>query len=197
MFSSRLCRLTRRYSELPVYTSRGSKFAGKQFRQFVPAIVDKDENCIQPRCTPSSRRRTMRAPAEGPSSQNVNALLKLRELILSGELKAGERLSELASGGASEGIAHADPHRHDAARAGRLAAPDSDRRLCRLRLQRARHSCGDRNSRHARGACRPARRRARPQRAQFRRAPAMSCGARRPGVRSRASRPRISPAMSN
>ena len=30
------------------------------------------------------------------SSQNVSALLKLRELILSGELKAGERLSELA-----------------------------------------------------------------------------------------------------
>ena len=34
--------------------------------------------------------------AEAPSSQNLSALLKLRELILSGELKAGERLSELA-----------------------------------------------------------------------------------------------------
>jgi GntR family transcriptional regulator of vanillate catabolism len=33
---------------------------------------------------------------DAPSSQNVAALLKLRELILSGELKAGERLSELA-----------------------------------------------------------------------------------------------------
>jgi len=33
---------------------------------------------------------------EGPSSQNLSALLQLRELILSGELKAGERLSELA-----------------------------------------------------------------------------------------------------
>jgi GntR family transcriptional regulator of vanillate catabolism len=33
---------------------------------------------------------------DAPSSQNVTALLKLRELILSGELKAGERLSELA-----------------------------------------------------------------------------------------------------
>lgn len=33
---------------------------------------------------------------DAPSSQNVSALLKLRELILSGELKAGERLSELA-----------------------------------------------------------------------------------------------------
>lgn len=34
--------------------------------------------------------------ADGPSSQNLSALLTLRELILSGELKAGERLSELA-----------------------------------------------------------------------------------------------------
>src|SRR5262245_13358024 len=33
---------------------------------------------------------------DAPSSQNVSALLQLRELILSGELKAGERLSELA-----------------------------------------------------------------------------------------------------
>jgi GntR family transcriptional regulator of vanillate catabolism len=33
---------------------------------------------------------------EAPSSQNVIALLKLRELILSGDVKAGERLSELA-----------------------------------------------------------------------------------------------------
>ena len=33
---------------------------------------------------------------DAPSSQNVIALLKLRELILSGEMKAGERLSELA-----------------------------------------------------------------------------------------------------
>ena len=33
---------------------------------------------------------------EAPSSQNLTALLKLRELILSGDLKAGERLSELA-----------------------------------------------------------------------------------------------------
>lgn len=33
---------------------------------------------------------------DAPYSQNVTALLKLRELILSGELKAGERLSELA-----------------------------------------------------------------------------------------------------
>ncbi len=33
---------------------------------------------------------------DSPSPQNVSALLKLRELILSGELKAGERLSELA-----------------------------------------------------------------------------------------------------
>lgn len=33
---------------------------------------------------------------DAPSSQNVSALLTLRELILSGELKAGERLSELA-----------------------------------------------------------------------------------------------------
>ncbi len=38
----------------------------------------------------------MGEPADAPSSQNVTALLKLRELILSGELKAGERLSELA-----------------------------------------------------------------------------------------------------
>ena len=33
---------------------------------------------------------------DAASSQNVTALLKLRELILSGELKPGERLSELA-----------------------------------------------------------------------------------------------------
>lgn len=33
---------------------------------------------------------------EAPSSQNLTALLKLRELILSGDVKAGERLSELA-----------------------------------------------------------------------------------------------------
>lgn len=33
---------------------------------------------------------------DAPSSQNVSALMKLRELILSGELRAGERLSELA-----------------------------------------------------------------------------------------------------
>jgi len=33
---------------------------------------------------------------DAPSPQNVSALMKLRELILSGELKAGERLSELA-----------------------------------------------------------------------------------------------------
>lgn len=33
---------------------------------------------------------------DAPSSQNVTALLKLRELILSGDVKAGERLSELA-----------------------------------------------------------------------------------------------------
>ncbi len=38
----------------------------------------------------------MADPVEGPSSQNLSALLQLRELILSGELKAGERLSELA-----------------------------------------------------------------------------------------------------
>ena len=37
----------------------------------------------------------MRAPPKGPSSQTVNALLKLRELILGGEIKAGERMSEL------------------------------------------------------------------------------------------------------
>ena len=37
----------------------------------------------------------MRAPPEGTSSQTVNALLKLREFILSGEIKAGERMSEL------------------------------------------------------------------------------------------------------
>ncbi|MGE3992830.1 GntR family transcriptional regulator [Pseudorhodoplanes sp.] len=33
---------------------------------------------------------------DAPSPQNVTALLKLRELILSGELRAGERLSELS-----------------------------------------------------------------------------------------------------
>jgi GntR family transcriptional regulator, vanillate catabolism transcriptional regulator len=33
---------------------------------------------------------------DAPSSQYLTALLKLRELILSGEMKAGERLSELA-----------------------------------------------------------------------------------------------------
>jgi len=33
---------------------------------------------------------------DAPSPQNVTALLKLRELILSGDVKAGERLSELA-----------------------------------------------------------------------------------------------------
>lgn len=33
---------------------------------------------------------------DAPSSQNLTALLKLRELILSGDVKAGERLSELA-----------------------------------------------------------------------------------------------------
>jgi GntR family transcriptional regulator, vanillate catabolism transcriptional regulator len=38
----------------------------------------------------------MRAASVGSSSQTVNALLKLRELILAGELKAGERMSELA-----------------------------------------------------------------------------------------------------
>ena len=38
----------------------------------------------------------MRASAGGTSSQAVTALLKLRELILSGELKAGERVPELA-----------------------------------------------------------------------------------------------------
>lgn len=38
----------------------------------------------------------MRDQTEIPSSQNPSALLTLRELILSGELKAGERLSELA-----------------------------------------------------------------------------------------------------
>src|SRR6185503_18124502 len=37
----------------------------------------------------------MRAPPEGTSSQTVNALLKLREFILGGEIKAGERMSEL------------------------------------------------------------------------------------------------------
>ena len=37
----------------------------------------------------------MRASPEGTSSQTVNALLKLREFILSGEIKAGERMSEL------------------------------------------------------------------------------------------------------
>lgn len=34
--------------------------------------------------------------AENPSSQTVGALLSLRELILKGEVKAGERMSELA-----------------------------------------------------------------------------------------------------
>jgi len=38
----------------------------------------------------------MRAAPEGHLSQTVSALLKLRELILSGEVKAGERMSELA-----------------------------------------------------------------------------------------------------
>ena len=38
----------------------------------------------------------MRASADGASSQAVSALLKLRELILAGELKAGERVPELA-----------------------------------------------------------------------------------------------------
>ena len=33
---------------------------------------------------------------DAPSSQNVTALLKLRELILSGDAQGGERLSELA-----------------------------------------------------------------------------------------------------
>lgn len=37
----------------------------------------------------------MRAAPQGPTSQTVNALLKLREFILSGEVKAGERMSEL------------------------------------------------------------------------------------------------------
>ncbi|HEY6994301.1 MAG TPA: GntR family transcriptional regulator [Xanthobacteraceae bacterium] len=37
----------------------------------------------------------MGAAPEGPSSQTVNALLKLRELILGGEIGAGERMSEL------------------------------------------------------------------------------------------------------
>ncbi len=38
----------------------------------------------------------MRDQMDAPSSQNLTALLTLRELILGGELKAGERLSELA-----------------------------------------------------------------------------------------------------
>lgn len=38
----------------------------------------------------------MRDQPDAPSSQNLTALLTLRELILSGEVKAGERLSELA-----------------------------------------------------------------------------------------------------
>jgi GntR family transcriptional regulator of vanillate catabolism len=37
----------------------------------------------------------MRSEVAGASSQTVHALLKLRELILSGEVKAGERMSEL------------------------------------------------------------------------------------------------------
>src|SRR4029078_8910923 len=37
----------------------------------------------------------MRASPEGTSSQTVNALLQLREFILSGEIKAGGRMSEL------------------------------------------------------------------------------------------------------
>jgi GntR family transcriptional regulator, vanillate catabolism transcriptional regulator len=37
----------------------------------------------------------MAEAVDAPSSQAVTALLKLRELILSGELKAGERMSEL------------------------------------------------------------------------------------------------------
>jgi GntR family transcriptional regulator of vanillate catabolism len=37
----------------------------------------------------------MGAAPEGPSSQTVNALLKLRGLILAGEIRAGERMSEL------------------------------------------------------------------------------------------------------
>jgi GntR family transcriptional regulator, vanillate catabolism transcriptional regulator len=38
----------------------------------------------------------MRATRGGASSQAVNALLKLREFILGGEIEAGERMSELA-----------------------------------------------------------------------------------------------------
>src|SRR5262245_32206885 len=42
-----------------------------------------------------SREDSMSEVGEAPSSQAVTALLKLRGLILSGELKAGERMSEL------------------------------------------------------------------------------------------------------
>ena len=38
----------------------------------------------------------MRAASGTPSSQAVTALLRLRDIILSGEIKAGERMSELA-----------------------------------------------------------------------------------------------------
>ena len=38
----------------------------------------------------------MQGATEGQSSQTVSALLKLREFILNGEVKAGERMSELA-----------------------------------------------------------------------------------------------------
>ena len=50
------------------------------------------------------------AENERASSQTVKAQLSLRDLILSGDLKPGDRISELVGGGAARHFANPDPH---------------------------------------------------------------------------------------
>ncbi len=97
-------------------------------------------------------------------SQTVRTQLRLRELILGGELKPGARIAELTPGRAPGRVAHADPHGAGAAAGRRPARRAAQRRLRGEGLFRSRHPRRHRAARHARRPGRAAGGRARRQR---------------------------------
>ena len=94
-------------------------------------------------------------------TQMMRALLRLRELILSGEFAPGERMSRAAARGAARRVAHAAAARACQARARGPAAQPLGRRLRGAGVHAGRHPRRDRAARRARGHGGAIRRRAR------------------------------------
>jgi GntR family transcriptional regulator of vanillate catabolism len=99
-----LCRQLRNAAPEVLHTGRAVQgWSGSENQRQICSLatlaaegpIDSGQNCIQPQNNKWGEGPEMRAASES-SSHTVSALMRLRELILNGDIKAGQRMSELA-----------------------------------------------------------------------------------------------------